>query len=446
MPISKSQSDHLFISRRSQGSILQSAAYIFRRLLQIESAIKKNQFSHIKAKKKCYSVFAGKKATCKAFDTVTSNAVTGLPTNYLVHTVKNREFVSSKYLNQYYYLNLDIVNYFRLTSCQAVPYQIPVASKYLFFFKLWLNKTIIGLRVDRNLDIKVKPILDLFQGFVIGYIVFNVIFDGLQCFIKKNLPVKYVISYAELDYVRFKMWKRSINCVDLKVFCVKYFSDIIVWSKCLKKHVKDIQRWLINFLKQRGLTIKNTLVFQGKSFKPGSYLKYLGSKLIYSNLNKFNICSLIPTNIKCMPVAVGVKILYLRYLQRSFHVLVQNCGIKIFRDKLKGQLSKKNSCLSVDKMISDLNTILINLFRHYSTSITIKKQFFLLNDSLHKLFYKYLLRKYSSLPKIYSYLKTQFEFRGSFAAKNKFLVKITGIDSLNVANPCSVPSSSTDNK
>ena len=119
---------------------------------------------------------------------------------------------------------------------------------------------------------------------------------------------------------------------------------------------------------------------------------------------------------------VGVKALFLGHLRRDFYVLVQNRGIKIFKDKLKTWLSKKNSCLAVGIIISDLNAILINLFKHYSTSVAIKKQFFLLNDLLHKLFYKYLLRKYSSSPKTHSYIKTQLEFRCKFAAKNKFLL------------------------
>ena len=289
MPISKSQSDNLFFSYRSQRSTLQSAAYIFRRLLKIKVVRKKNEFSHIKVKKKYYSVFAGKKAACTVFDTVKGNCSIELPAfNYLVQTTKNRKFVPVYYLNQYYYLNLDVVNCFCPTSCQTMYHQIPVVSKYLFFVKFWLNKTLIGLKVYKGPDIKVKPILDVFQGFIIDYIVSGAIFDGLRDFVKKNLPVKYAVSYAELDYIRFKTWKRPINCVDLKVFCVKYFSDIIVLSKCLKKHVKDIQRWLTNFLKQRGLTIKKTLVFQGKQFKSGFSLKYLDSKLIYSNLNKFN--------------------------------------------------------------------------------------------------------------------------------------------------------------
>ena len=243
MPISKSQSGNLFFRYRSQKSVLQSAAYVFRRFLKTDPTRKKIQFSRIKDKKKCFSIFAGKKVTCQVFDTVPSDSSIELSAfNYSAYPAKNLELASFKYPNQYYYLNLNVVNRFCQTSCRTLYNKIPVASKYLFFIKIWLNKLIMGLNVNRDPSIKVKPILDAFKGFTIDYIVFNVIFGELQSFIKKNLPVKYAISYKELDYIRFKTGKRPINCVDLKVFCVRYVSDIIVLSKCLKKHVKDIQR------------------------------------------------------------------------------------------------------------------------------------------------------------------------------------------------------------
>lgn len=194
-------------------------------------------------------------------------------------------------------------------------------------------------------------------------------------------------------------------------------------------------------MKQRGLTIKNTLVLQGKLFKPDSSLKYFDSKLTYYNLNKFNFGRDTSIQVKYTPVVAGVRVLFLRCLYLGFYALIQSRSIKDFRDELKMQLSKKNSGLAVDKMISNLNTILTNLCKYYDTNIAIKKHFFLLNDLVHKLFYKYLLRKYSSLPKIYSYIKTQFKFRGKFAAKNEFLFRVTGSGSLNIANFRSVSGS-----
>jgi hypothetical protein len=61
----------------------------------------------------------------------------------------------------------------------------------------------------------------------------------------------------------------------------------------------------------------------------------------------------------------------------------------------------------------------------------ITKQLFPLNNLLRKLFYKYLLRKYSSVPKIYSHIKTNFRNQNRFIAKSKVLFKTTDLIPLN---------------
>lgn len=82
--------------------------------------------------------------------------------------------------------------------------------------------------------------------------------------------------------------------------------------------------------------------------------------------------------------------------------------------------------------------ILTNLFKQHDIRFTIMIQLFSLSNLLHKLFYKYLLRKYSSLPKIYSHINPQFKNQGRFNIKNQFLFRITSINSLNSASLYSV--------
>lgn len=63
---------------------------------------------------------------------------------------------------------------------------------------------VTGLRVDGSSGAQIKSILYEFRDFIVKDIVFNTLMDGLQGFIKKNLPIKYIMSYAELDYIRLK--------------------------------------------------------------------------------------------------------------------------------------------------------------------------------------------------------------------------------------------------
>ena len=134
MPISKFQSDNLFFRCRSQKSILQSAAFTFRKLLESEKVKKEIKLGFTKIKKRDLNIFAGKKATLRVFDTPTSGGtVRLLALNYLIRDKRSYKSVSFKHSNQYYYLNLCVTNCLYRAGCKTKCPQIPIADKYLFF-------------------------------------------------------------------------------------------------------------------------------------------------------------------------------------------------------------------------------------------------------------------------------------------------------------------------
>jgi hypothetical protein len=65
---------------------------------------------------------------------------------------------------------------------------------------------------------------------------------------------------------------------------------------------------------------------------------------------------------------------------------------------------------------------------YYNFTSTTKNQLLPLNDLLHKLFYKYLLRKFSSKPKIYTFIKTNFRSQNKFTSKNKILLRVGDVN------------------
>lgn len=202
------------------------------------------------------------------------------------------------------------------------------------------------------------------------------------------------------------------------------YRTILILSKCFKNHVKKIQQLLINFLNQRGLTIENPLIFQGKHFKSGSSINYLGFKFISPNLNKLNFNQSKYINVKYRAITRHA-------LQKNVpYVLVQYCHLKNLKDKLKIQLNKTNSYLSVANMIDKINLILRNALNYYNITAVITLQLLPLDNLLHKLFYKYLFRKYSSTPKIYSYLKVNFINQNKFKVNNKVLLRVLDFKSL----------------
>jgi len=270
------------------------------------------------------------------------------------------------------------------------------------------------------------------QSSIIGPMICNIVLDGLQDFVQDNLPTRYTKSKEELDYIKFKTGKeptKSVSRASLQVFCIRYADDILILSKCAKSHVKKIQHLLVEFLDRRGLEIKNPSVFQGKRFKPGSSIEYLGFKFKYPNLNKSSFDKGKYTKLGFNPMSVADET-FSRYSRSGPYLLIQNRRLKKLKDSLKIQLNRKNTYFPVELMIDQLNTILRGALNYYNLTSSTKNQLLPLNDLVHKLFYKYLLRKFSSKPKIYTFIRTIFRNQNKFVSKNKVLLRVGDVNPL----------------
>lgn len=434
LPISESQADALSFGFRPKRSAVQAIAYVYRKLLKNKITRKRNRFTPKKVGKESYESFTGKKAKFQSSKVYVGKEIKKRRRvynyDYWIYPEKNYKSVSFKLSSQYYYLNVDIVKCFDKISHQTIYEKIPLTNKYLFFIKRWATSTIIGSEVKGGKNIKFKPTSGVPQGSIIGPMICNIVLDGLQDFVQDNLPIRYTKSKEELDYVRFKTGEeptKSVSRVYLQVFCVRYADDILILSKCVKSHVKKIQHLLIEFLNKRGLEIKNPSVFQGKRFKPGSSIEYLGFNFKYPNLNKRSFDKGKYTKLGFNPMSVTDGA-FSRYSRSGPYLLIQKRCVKKLKDSLKMQLNRKNSYLPVELMIDRVNTILRDALNYYNITSTTKNQLLPLNNLLHKLFYKYLLRKFSSIPKIYTFIRTNFRSQNRFISKNKILLKVGDVN------------------
>lgn len=299
----------------------------------------------------------------------------------------------------FYSLPVDVLKCFDQLSHQVIFEKVPLVNKYLYFIKSML------------------------QGFIIGSMICNIVLDGLQDFIQDNLPTKYKKSKEELGH-EFGEKSGTLNsCVYLQVFCVRYADDVLILGKCLTWHVKKIQSLLIIFLSQRGLGIKKPLIFQGKRFKPGTSFDYLGFTFKYPNWNSISFDKGKYTKLEFNPMSVADGALS-KYSRSGVYLLIKSFFFKKLKNSLRIQLSKKNGSFSVEMMIDKVNAILKGFLNYYNITATINKQLLVINNLLHKLFYKYLLRKFSSVPRIYSFIKINFINQNRFKDENKILLKV----------------------
>lgn len=432
-PISESQADSLSFGFRPQRSATQAIAYIYRKLSKSRITRNRSKFKPVKVGKERFDSFSGKKARFK------SSKISGKGKrnrrynyDYWIYPEKAFKSIPFKFHSQYYYLNVDIEKCFDQISHQTIFEKVPLANKYLYLIKCWATSSIIGPEIKGGKDTKLKPTKGVLQGSIIGPMICNIVLDGLQDFIQDNLPARYKRSKEELGYIEYKLGEKpssSNSHTYLQVFCIRYADDILILGKCLKLHIKKIQSLLITFLSQRGLTIKRASMFQGKRFKPGMSFDFLGFTFKYPNLGSVSFDKGKYTKLEFNPMSVAGKISS-RYSRSGPYLLVKSSSLKKLKNSLRVQLSKKNGYLPVEVMIDKVNTILRGSLNYYNLTATTKKQLLPINDLLHKMFYKYLLRKFSSVPKIYSFIKTNFINQNRFKDGNKVLLRVTDINPL----------------
>lgn len=185
-----------------------------------------------------------------------------------------------------------------------------------------------------------------------------------------------------------------------------------------------IQKLLREFLSQRGLKVKNTLRCIGKSFTRSFSIDFLGFTFKYSNVDPAYFQRTRHSKFKLNLVSVASRALFIG-TGGKVYLLVQSSSVQKLKNSLRVQLSRKNTHLSVEAMIDQVNLILKTALHYYNLTLMIQKQLLPINNVLHKLFYKYLLRKFSSVPKIYSFIKTKFIDQNRFKVKNKILLRVT---------------------
>lgn len=271
----------------------------------------------------------------------------------------------------------------------------------------------------------------MFQSSIIGHTLCSIILDGLQDFIQDNLPVKYKKPEKKLE-IKYKRGNKliySASYASLKVFCVRYADEVLILGKCLKLHAKRIQSLFVEFLDQRGLKIKNGSTFHSKRLKPDFSINYLGFTFKYPNISSGLFSKKKFTKAKFNPISTSDKILS-RYFQAESYLLFFNSFFKKLKITLKVQLSRRNNYLTVEKMIDEINTTLITALNCCDSIWIAKKQLLPINNLLHKLFYKYLLRKFSSVPKTYEFIKMNFMHQNRFKSGSKILLRLSCMDLL----------------
>lgn len=264
------------------------------------------------------------------------------------------------------------------------------------------------------------------QGSIIGPLLCNIILDGLNDYLIESIPKVFKINDKAKELIESKTGKplgRNVINQKTRLYAVRYADDILILAKCNLEDLKPVQKALVKFLKERGLSISEPDRFQGYTFDSGAKFNYLGFKFILPDPKNPKIDAGKYTKRQYNPITTSFTNLT-RYTRSSLLVLIESRCMQRFKDKIKKQISAKSSSISVKALIDKVNYMLRGFLNYFNVTIDISKQVGQLNDIIHKLFYKFLLRKFSSTPKIYTMIRKRFIKDGTFCSENRTLLKV----------------------
>jgi hypothetical protein len=286
-PLMEYQADVLSFGFRPKRSAIQLIAFLFARLVK-SVATGRNEGAFLKkVSQQEYAKYKGKKSRFRG-----------------IHLINNKRrqkrydytywvYIDSKYkvgpdscayicTSYYKIINIDIVKCFDTFCHDEVLSTVPLSSKYKRLLKSWLTAPLITASTPLSKIIKEMPTRGVLQKSFIGLICCNFVCDGLQDHMEQALKQSvFRFTEKEITFLTKKLGTNStykrINH-PVKVFCMRYVDDILVFGKFSWCQARSLQSALEIFLIGRGLKIKDSRSKTFIAFKPGTSFKYLGFK------------------------------------------------------------------------------------------------------------------------------------------------------------------------
>jgi len=420
IPIAEYQADALSFGFRPKRSAIQPIVFIFTRLVKsLVSKWNESAFSK-KVSQQEYLRYKGRKSRFRRIN-IGNRKRRQKRYDYIYWIYTNSKFkIDSnfcfyKYTGYYKIINIDIAKCFDELRHNNILNTVPLTSKYSYLLNSWFDTHITGPSVENGKIVTEIPMKNVLQSSIIGSMFCNFVFDGLQDHMEQAVRKwVYRLTYKKINF-------------PVKLFCLRYVDDIFIFGKFSWDQLKFLQSVLASFLTNRGLKIKNFINKIVMTFKPGISFKYLGFKFLFPYIKVSKLDRGKFTKQKFTHTTDSWK--NMSRSNRSLPIIIidpdRYARIKLI---LREQLSRKNTPLSIRTMIEKLNQILWGAMSYYLFTKTIRKQISPLNNFIHKKFYKYLLSKYSSKPKVYTYTKKNFIVKNNFtSSERKTLLVIKNI-------------------
>lgn len=331
------------------------------------------------------------------------------------------KFVNNKH-SFFKYINIDVHACFDEIDHEYILKSFPISKNYRFLLKAWLTAPIYGpsSHGDKNL-VKWTPTKGVPQGSILGPVICNSVLSGLDQFLTSGIKKKFTPNPERKDL-------RVLSNISV----IRFIDDILILGKGSDEDFSVMHHRLCEFLKMRGLSIKNydqSPLFE--SFKPGSSFEYLGFKFIYPNTktNSFHSGKFTKYNPNNF---IG----YLRNILSSKgrsgpYLLIRSKSFKKVKYQLKEATSSKFACLEVYQIIDKINSVWRGSLNYFAITLSCRVQLGVLNSYIVKRIMKLLFIKFRSAPKLKSFVFERYYNKGRFCDNGRTLLDLKDFKSNN---------------
>ena len=331
----------------------------------------------------------------------------------------DKEVKTTKSCDTFYayprFINVGIGKCFDKMSHSSIFKYTPIVNKYLFLLKAWFRAPIYCTKTSNDSKfIQTIPKCGIPQGSIIGPLTCNFVLDGLEEFLLKDLPPRYQFDDNEINRIRQQFGQEKVDqykipssWAKVRVRVYRYADDILILGKASQEHFTYIYKRLVLFLKARDLNFKEKEK-PVEVFSPEAEFKFLGFQFQFVNYKNSNIDRGKYTRYSFSePFIVLRGSRAVRYRDGPL-ITIRSKSYKSIMSKFRSLFAFNRVGLSVEALVKDYNEWLTGILTYFGVTRSTRIQLMKLNHFAYLKFKKLLLRKFSSKPKLRTFLRKKY--------------------------------------
>lgn len=348
--------------------------------------------------------------------------------------LKNKEIQSNKLHDNFYiyprFINVNIEKCLEKIVHSLILKYTPITNNYRSFLRGLLYSPIRGTKNFYETKIvKIASKSSLIKGSIRSWLIHNFVLNGLEKFLLSHLPFRYPLDNKELNRIKKQSGQKKADSYKnysnwpltwLRVY--RHVNNILVLGQASQEYFVSIYKHLILFLKDRGLSLKQKKKFIG-IFSPEATFEFFGFQFQFAICKNSKITKGKDTRHSLVTQAKLLKGFQIERHRHSSFITICPQSYKLIMLKFKSLFARNKVGFSVETLIKDYNKWLVSVVTYFGLTRTTWIQLTKFNHLAYLKFKKLLLRKFSSKPKLKTFLYEKY-FNLDYLLKDGVIIQL----------------------